>query len=136
MRLPRRRGMAAFYPTCSPDTRKGVDVDRRERLKVRHGPQNMCNRQAVASALEKRAGGTSLSREAREIGCSLGRERTIVVAPYDGGVPEKLVKQDGILLIRRIPSRPSYVANYRIKVLLYRRLAWLRHIIDLATLRI
>jgi hypothetical protein len=38
----------------------------------------------------------------------------------------KLIKQDGILLIRRIPSSPNYVANYRIKVPQYGRLAWLR----------
>src|SRR5215472_2512154 len=116
MRPPRCHGMAAFYPTCSPNAGKGIDVGRGERLIVRHRLQHLCDRQAVTSALEKRAGGASLSRKARQIGCSLSRERTIVIAPHGGGVPKKLIKQDGILLIRRIPSRPNYVANYRIKL--------------------
>jgi hypothetical protein len=38
--------------------------------------------------------------------------------------------------VRGIPSPPNYVANYGISVPRYRRLARLRHIIELATLRI
>jgi hypothetical protein len=59
MRPSWRRGMVIFYPTCSPDTGKHVDVRRGEGLIVRHRLQHVCNRQAVASAFEERAGGRS-----------------------------------------------------------------------------
>ncbi len=90
--------MAVFYPTCSPNAGNHVDVGHGEGLIVRHRLQHVCSRQAVASALEKRGRGATLSRESRQIDCSLRGERTIVMAPHNGRIAEKSVKHDGILL--------------------------------------